>query len=123
MAELVIRIDDRTGEPVTENRPSLSEFRYENGYVFCGTDLGGLGVKIELLHKEKEEGGGAIILPPGKARECAKWLLTTLGQTHPHLPKELPEILKKIIKRKEATRILERGDKKKIRDALRLLKN
>ena len=121
MAELVIRIDDRSGEPVTENRPSLSEFRYENGYVFRGTDLGGMGVKIELLHKD--EGGGAIILPPGKAQECAQWLLETLGQPRPDLPEDLPEILRKIVRRKEASRLLERGDKKKIKDALRLLKN
>jgi hypothetical protein len=123
VAELIIRIDSKTGKPVIEDRPALSEFSYENGYVFRGTDLGGLGVKIELVHKEKEEGGGAIILPPGKAQECAKWLLKTLGQIYPSLPEELPDILKKIVKRKEATRILERGDKKKIKDALRLLKN
>jgi hypothetical protein len=121
MAELVVKTDYETGKPLMKNRPSLSEFRYENGYVFRGTDLGGLGVKIELLHGD--EGGGAIILPPGKAQECAKWLLQTLGQIRPGLPEEFPDVLQRIIKRKETGRILERGDKKKIRDALRVLKD
>jgi len=104
-----------------KNRNCLSEFCYENGYVLRGTDLGGLGVKIELVHED--QGGGAIILPPGKAQECAGWLLQTLGQSHQNLPEELADILERIVTRKELSQILRRSDKKKLRDALRALKN
>ncbi|MHC4644766.1 MAG: hypothetical protein ACYTBJ_04640 [Planctomycetota bacterium] len=121
MAELVAQIDDETGEPLIKKQASLSEFCYENGYVFRGTDLGGLGVKIELGHED--ESSVAIILPPGKAQECAQWLLRTLGQVYHSLPEDLPDILQKIVAQKEMERILERGDKRKIKAAVRALKD
>lgn len=120
MQEAVAQIDSRTGKPVTEENPALPEFCYENGYTFFGTDLGGTGVKIELVNKH--EGGGAIILPPNKAEECANWLLGTLAQKGLGLPKELPDVLARIVSQKGLSRVLKRGDKKKIKDALRVLK-
>jgi hypothetical protein len=120
MAELITKIDERTGKPVIEDSPALAQFFYENGFLLLGTDLGNHGVKIELVHKN--EAGGAIILPPKQAAKCAGWLLDTLGQPKPTLPDELPAILRRIVRQKRLGHALKRGDKKKIQDALQLLK-
>lgn len=120
MREIITRIDTKTGEPIVEERPALSVFYYEDGYTLLGTDLGGLGVKIELMHKH--EGGGAVILPPHKAQECAQWLLRTLGQVNQSLSKELPDILERVIEQRGPAQVLKRGDKKKIKDALKVLR-
>ena len=120
MQELIAKINDNTGEPIIEERSALSGFYYENGYTFSCTDLGKDGVKMELIHKQ--EGGGAIILPPKKTEEYGRWLLQTLGQRNLNLPKELSEILKRLIKEKRLDRILKRGDKKIIKDVLKFLK-
>jgi hypothetical protein len=120
MAEVITKIDNNTGKPITKEQAALPGFRYENGYRFEGTDLGRSGVKIELFHEY--ERGGAIILPPHKAQECGEWLLQTLGQASHSLSKELPDILKRIIKQKGLDQVLERGDKKKIKDAIKTLK-
>jgi hypothetical protein len=121
MAELVTGVDERTGGPVIEDRSAMAEFRYENGYALLGTDLGKHGVKIELRHKDEDV--AAIILPPEQARQCAGWLLGTLGQDGHNLPQELPDILRRIIKRKQPGPILDHGDKKKIQDTLRVLRS
>lgn len=120
MAELITKIDERTGKPVIEDAPALAQFCFENGYVLLGTDLGGKGVKLELVHKN--DAGGAIILPPKKAAECADWLMDTIGQVKPALPDELPAILRRIVRQTRLGPVLKRGDKKKIQDALRLLR-
>jgi len=120
MREIITGIDDRTGEPITEKYSSLSSFCYEDGYALLGTDLGNEGVKIELVHKYED--GRAIILPPRKAKECGKWLLRTLGRVGQNLPEGLPDILEKLTKQKRVDRILKRGEKKKIKDAIKVLK-
>ncbi|MHC4061555.1 MAG: hypothetical protein ACYSUC_01240 [Planctomycetota bacterium] len=101
-------------------RSALSAFRFENGYTFSATDLGNQGVKVELAHEHQN--GGAIILPPAKAQEYAKWILRTIAQREHNSLKELPDILKRLMQQKAIGRMLQRGDKKKIREALRLLK-
>ena len=104
MQELIADINDKTGELIIEERSALSEFHYVNGYTLSFTDLGKHGVKIELIHKQ--EGSGAIILPPKRTKECGRWLLQTLGQRNLNLPKELSEILERLIKEKKLDRIL-----------------
>ncbi len=110
-----------TGKPVRRRFPALSGFCYRNGYTFQATDLGSRGVKLELFHEH--EAGGAIILPPKEVGQCGRWLLQTLGQDRHGLPEELREILKRLSSQREASRVLRRGDKKKIKDALRVLRS
>lgn len=121
MVELITKIDEMTGKPIIEEQSALSGFRYENGYMFSATDLGNKGVKVELVHKQDD--GGAIILPPRKAEECGRWLLQTLGQRHHNLPEELLDVLDRLAKRKGLHRILKWGDKKKIKNSLKLLRS
>jgi hypothetical protein len=111
---------DETGQLVVKKRSALSDFCYENGYVLSVTDLGNKGVKIELIHEYKD--GGAIILPPSKAEQCGKWLLRTIGQIKHSPLKELCDILQRLMREKALGRMLHRGDKKKIKEAVRLLK-
>ena len=103
-----------------ENKNALANFKYENGFVFYGTDLGNQGVKIELMRNY--ENGGAIILPPKKAIECAHWMLQSIGQMEHDIPKELPGILEKIATDKQAKRLLNREDRKKLKQAISFLK-
>ena len=105
---------------VVAKRSALAGYCYENGYVLTVTDLGNQGVKLELVHECQD--GGAIILPPAKAEECAKWLFQTIGQVKHSPVKELCDILQKLMREKALSRMLQRGDKKKIREAVRLLK-
>jgi hypothetical protein len=107
-------------ERVAQRFSALPGFRYSNGYTFRATDLGKHGVKIELGHEN--DVGAAIILPPKEVGRCGRWLLNTLEQDRHGLPKELPDILQKLSGQKGAERILEWGDKKKIKDALRILR-
>jgi hypothetical protein len=110
-----------TGKIVKRGFPALSGFCYRNGYTFQATDLGNRGVKIELFHEH--EAGGAIILPPKEVGQCGRWLLRTLGQDRHGLPEELREILKRLSSQQGASRVLRRGDKKKIKDAIRVLRS
>ena len=121
MVELIVGINDKTGEPLVEDQAALSAFFYENGYRFSATDLGDEGVKIELVHKQ--ENGGAIILPPGKAQECGEWLLETLGQKKQNLPEDLPDILEMLLEQKVLCRALNSVNKKKIQKAVKALKS
>jgi len=100
-------------------RAALPAFAYEDGYAFSATDLGKLGVKIELKHRY--DTAGAIILPPGKVAECGRWLLETLEQESHGLPKGLRGILERLSRQSGFKPTLERGDKKKIKDALKVL--
>lgn len=100
---------------------ALPEFRYEAGYIFSASDLGRLGVKIEL--NNRYETGVAIILPPGKVGECGIWLLETLEQESNGLLKELLGILERLNKQKGFRPTLRRGDKKTIKDAIKVLKS
>ncbi|MHC4299077.1 MAG: hypothetical protein ACYS7Y_17525 [Planctomycetota bacterium] len=101
-------------------KASLPEFAYEDGYTISATDLGKAGVKIELSHNYNV--GGAIILPPKQVAECGRWLLETLDQDSNGLPRQLVGVLERLSKQSGFKAKLERGDKKKIKDALRVLK-
>ena len=118
MVRLTTRINEKEQLAITR-KSAVSKFCYEDGYAFLVTDLGNNGVKVELVHEA--EGGGAIILPPSKAEECGKWLLQTIGQIKYSPLKELSGILKRVLSEKALDRILQRGDKKKIREAVKLL--
>jgi hypothetical protein len=113
-------LDNRTGRQ-NHRYDALPAFTFRNGYTLQANDLGGSGVKIELLHEYDTV--GAIILPPKAVGHYGRWLLETLGQDRHGLPRELPEILKRLTKQKKASQILQRGDKTKIRDALKVLKS
>ncbi len=120
MTERMATVTDSMGKPIIRDHPALSQFCFENGYEFRGTLLGSKGVKIELVHKDDRE--AAIILPPAEARQCARWLLGTTDRQDRSLPKDLAEILQRIINIKKPHPALKRGDKRKIKDALRALK-
>ena len=120
MGEKITIINADTGEPIAYKAPALPEFSYKNGYLLSVTDLGKHGVKIELDHQTD---AAAIILPPAKAEQCATWLLNTIGLENYNPLTELPDILRRLIKHKQSKRILEHGDKKKIKDAIKLLKH
>jgi len=97
----------------------LPPFSYEDGYTFSATDLGKLGVKIELKHRY--DTAGAIILPPKEVAKCGRWMLETLEQDSNGMPKELRGILERLSRQSGFKPTLKRGDKKKIRDALKVL--
>ena len=100
---------------------ALPGFRYEAGYVFLASDLGNHGVKIEL--NNEYDTGVAIILPPGKVGECGIWMLETLEQKSNGLLKELVNILERLSKQKGFSATLQRGDKKTIKDAIKIFKS
>jgi hypothetical protein len=121
MPEIIDRINIPSGEDLMrQNGKALPHFTYADGYTLNITDFGNAGVKVELLHDE--EPTCALILPPTVARECAKWLLRTIGQQDPRLPTEFPMILHRLIRHKDPNGVLKRGDKKKLIEALRILK-
>lgn len=120
MESLSLRIGDESGKPINRMYAAFSTFRYEDGYRLSAIDLGIRGVKIEL--NQTYDAGAAIILPPNKVQDCGKWLLQTLGQDSHGLPRELADILTRLITHKKAGQILERGDKTKIKDALKILR-
>ncbi len=101
-------------------KASLPAFLYEDGYTISATDLGKSGVKIELSHNYNI--GGALILPPEQVEKCGRWLLETLEQDSNGLPKQLTDILERLSKQSGFKAKLERGDKKKMKDALKVLK-
>jgi hypothetical protein len=108
----MVRLTEQIGEKgplLAKKRSVLSEFCYENGYRLSVTDLGNEGVKIELVHEYKD--GGAI-----------KYLLQTIRQIKYSPLKELANILQRLMREKSLGQILQRGEKKKIREAVRLLK-
>ena len=100
---------------------SLAPFVFGNGYSLTAFDLGNGGVKIELGHDGDVD--AAIILPPEEARNLGRWLLATLGLDAHGFPVELGGILERISKTKVPLSILERGDKKRIKEALRALRD
>ena len=114
-------LEDRVSKPYERRFGALPGFTFQNGYTLRASDLGNSGVKIELLHDYDTV--GAIILPPKEVGKCSRWLFQTLGQDRFGLPGELPEILTRLSREKRAGKILKRGDKTRIRDALRALKS
>ena len=119
MEEQIAIIDENTGVPVIDKVSAIPEFAYQNGYLLSISDLGKNGVKIELLHQADE---AAVILPPTEAKQCAYWLLNTIGLKNNEPLTKLPDILKRLIKHKQSNRILQYGDKKKIKDAIKALR-
>jgi len=110
-----------TPEHLHEDIPTVaSAFRYEDGYTLVVTDLGSRGVKLELFHNR--DGTAAVILPPEKVRQCARWLLRTIAQNELGLPLKLSELLTRIDKEKCFAALLRRGDKKVLKESLRLLR-
>ena len=121
MSQRSAGLDTWVGKPFDRRFDALPAFVFRNGYTLQANDLGNSGVKVELLHDYDTV--GAIILPPREVSEYGRWLLQTLGQDRFGLPRELPEILKRLSRQKIANQILRRGDKTKIRDALKVLKS
>jgi len=116
-----VYIGQETQKPANRSSSSLPPFSFGNGYSLKAFDLGSAGVKLELYQDDRV--GAAIILPPGEAGRLGKWLLRTLGQDKHGFPVELGGILERISKAKIEDSILQRGDKKRIREALRALKD
>lgn len=107
--------------PVGRRSSSLAPFVFGNGYSLVAFDLGNGGVKVELQHQG--EPSAAILLPSEEVRNLGRWLLRTLGQDERGLPVELSGILERLSKAKIKVPILERGDKKRIKEALRTLRS
>lgn len=120
MIELTAETVKETGKPAGIGRGALPGFHYQNGYMFLATDLGNHGVKLELLHEN--DVAAAIILPPKMVAKCGRWLLQTLGQDRHGLPNGLSEVLRRLNKQKAAERLFQRGDKKMLKDAIRVLR-
>ena len=114
-------IADHSGRPSGRRSSSLPPFVHDNGYRLRVSDRGNSGVKLELAHDG--EVAAAIILPAETVEQLGKWLLRTLGQDEYGFPVELGGILERLSKVKAAQPILERGDKKRIRQALRALRS
>jgi hypothetical protein len=100
---------------------SLPPFAFGSGYSLRAFDLGNTGVKLELQHNGGTE--AAIILPPREVGNLGRWLLRTLGQDEHGFPVELGGILERLSKTNLKYPILERGDKKRIKEALRALRS
>ncbi|UCG58127.1 MAG: hypothetical protein JSU70_01210 [Phycisphaerales bacterium] len=113
-------MDEHPGRQLSGAKPALAPFTYRNGYILSASDLGKGGVKLTLSHDR--DSGAAIILPPDKVHECGRWLLQTMQQDVRGLPVEIRDILRRVTDSRSASRILRHGDKKKIRDALRVLR-
>ena len=120
MDEMITIIDENMDEAIADETSALTRFSYQNGYLLSVIDLGKRGVKIELRHQAD---AAAIILPPAEAKQCATWLLNTISLNNHNSLAELPAILQRLIKHKQSRRILEHGDKKKIKDAIKVLKH
>ncbi len=120
MKKVSARSSNRPKRLLTHRRVALPTYVYEGGYTLSAKDLGKAGVKIELSHNYNV--GGAVILPPEQVEKCGRWLLETLEQESNGLPKQLTGVLERLSKQSGFRAKLERGDKKKIKDALRVLK-
>lgn len=108
-------------KPINRTSSSLPSFVFGNGYSLKAYDLGSSGVKLELDHNG--DVGAAIILPPEEVGCLGRWLLQTLGQDRHGFPVEIGGILERLSKAPAKSPILERGDKKRIKEALRVLRS
>ncbi len=113
-------IGQESGEPLVHKSSSLPPFQYEAGYCLSVSDRGCAGVKLELSHNG--DVGAAVMLPPETVQDLGRWLLRTLGQDEHGFPVELSGILERISKAKKTNPILQRGDKTRIREAIRALR-
>jgi len=98
---------------------SIPDFIYADGYRLSAVDLANRGVKLELSHEHDRS--SAIILPTDQVAECGRWLLRTLGQDRHGLPNGLPDVLRRLSGQRGAEPAFERGDKQRIKEALRVL--
>ncbi|MBN1360670.1 MAG: hypothetical protein JW993_08765 [Sedimentisphaerales bacterium] len=114
-------IGQESEKPTGRASASLPSFVFGNGYSLTAYDLGSAGVKLELDYNG--DVGAAIILPPEEVGNLGRWLLQTLGQDKHGFPVELGGILERISKAPAKYQILERGDKKRIKEALRALRS
>ena len=96
---------------------SIPDFTYADGYRLSATDLANRGIKIELSHEHDRS--SAIILPPDQVAECGRWMLKTLGQDRHGLPNGLSDVLRRLSRAGKP--VFERGDKQRIKEALRVL--
>jgi hypothetical protein len=120
MQENKVYIGQDAHSQTNRQSSSLAPFTFGNGYSLAAFDLGGGGVKMELRREDNVE--AAIILPPEEVGNLGRWLLATLGQDEHGFPVELSDILERISKTKVALPVLERGDKKRIKQAIRALR-
>ena len=104
---------------MNEDSTSLPGYVCENESTFSATDLGGRGVKLELGRSRDEL--GAIILPSTEVKVCGEWVLEASGCNKFGLPKRVMDLLKRLLKDKRASLMLERGDKARIKEALDLM--
>ena len=114
-------VGQNSEKPVNCTTSSLPSFVYGNGYSLTASDLGSGGVKLELGCRG--DVGAAILLPPEEVGNLGRWLLQTLGQDQYGFPFEIREILERLSKAPAPSEILERGDKKRIKEALRVLRS
>jgi len=121
MIELTTEVSKHTSKLDTCKGGALPGFKYQNGFLFSATDLGNNGVKIEFSHEN--DVAAAIILPSYAVAQFGRWLLETLGQDKHGLPNGLSDILRKLSNHKGIERSLERGDKTRIKDAIRVLRS
>jgi hypothetical protein len=117
--EAVIGIDEKTGQPIIEELSAVPTFSFRNGYTLSGLDLGQRGVKLNLVRQCEDPRG--IILPPEQARQFGSWLVGTVAAKPQSLPPDLADILRSILKQKGLRATLKKGDKARIRQALRIL--
>ncbi len=106
---------------LTSSRGVLPGFTYQDGFSLSATDLGNNGIKIEFF--PDNDVAAAIVLPPRAVAQCGRWLLETLGRDKHGLPNGLSDILRRLSKHKGIERSLERGDKKRIKEAIRVLRS
>jgi len=117
--ETVIGIDEKTGQPIIEELSAMPTFSFRNGYTLSGLDLGQRGVKLNLLRQCEDPRG--IILPPEKARQFGSWLAGTVAAKPQTLPADLADILRRLLRQKGLRPTLKKGDKTRIKQALRAL--
>ena len=106
--------------PANRTSKCLPPFAFGNGYSLTAFDLGNAGVKLELRHDG--DVGAAIILPSAEVQRLGKWLLQTLGQDKHGFPVELGGILERLSKTRIEESVLQRGDKRRIKEALQALR-
>jgi len=95
-------------------------FTYKNGYEIEAIDLGIVnGVRVTITHPR--EGSGAILLPADQACKLGEYLLRSMGQKIPCLPTRLQAILQNALDTKGTDIHLKRGDKKRIRETLKIM--
>jgi len=121
MYDMDLHDPDDVFDQMHEASTSLPGFVYRDEQTLAVTDLGNRGVKLEL--GRNIDTLGAIILPTTEARACGEFVLKSVDCNKFGLPNRLTEILKKILRMPEASVVLQRGDKARIKEALEMLES